>query len=42
MVYITYISPAALGIYWIFGNTYSLVQTTINYRLADKKLKVSL
>jgi YidC/Oxa1 family membrane protein insertase len=42
MVYITYISPAALGIYWIFGNTYSLVQTTINYRIADKKLKVSL
>ena len=41
MVYITYISPAALGIYWIFGNTYSLIQTTINYRLADKKLKVS-
>jgi YidC/Oxa1 family membrane protein insertase len=41
MVYITYISPAALGIYWIFGNTYSLVQTSINYRLADKKLKVS-
>jgi YidC/Oxa1 family membrane protein insertase len=41
MVYITYISPAALGIYWIFGNTYSLIQTTINYRLADKKMKVS-
>jgi len=41
MVYITYISPAALGIYWIFGNTYSLIQTSINYRLADKKLKVS-
>jgi len=40
MVYITYISPAALGIYWIFGNTYSLIQTSINYRLADKKLKV--
>jgi YidC/Oxa1 family membrane protein insertase len=42
MVYITYISPAALGIYWIFGNTYSLIQTTINYRIADKKLKVSV
>jgi YidC/Oxa1 family membrane protein insertase len=41
MVYITYISPAALGIYWIFGNTYSLIQTSINYRLADKKLKVT-
>jgi YidC/Oxa1 family membrane protein insertase len=41
MVYITYISPAALGIYWIFGNTYSLIQTTINYRIADKKLKVA-
>jgi len=40
MVYITYISPAALGIYWIFGNTYSLIQTSINYRLADKKMKV--
>ncbi len=40
MVYITYISPAALGIYWIIGNSYTLVQTTINYRLADKKLKV--
>lgn len=40
MVYITYISPAALGIYWIIGNTYTLVQTSINYRLADKKLKV--
>lgn len=39
MVWISYISPAALGIYWTIGNLYSLVQTTINYRNSDKKMK---
>ncbi|QVK21243.1 membrane protein insertase YidC [Mycoplasmatota bacterium] len=38
MAFVAYSSPAALGFYWMIGNTYSLVQTTINYRLSDKKL----
>ncbi|XMB86218.1 YidC/Oxa1 family membrane protein insertase [Mycoplasmatota bacterium WC44] len=38
MAFVAYSSPAALGFYWIVGNTYSIVQTTINYRLSDKKL----
>jgi len=38
MAYISYISPAALGFYWIIGNLYSILQTTINYRNSEKKL----
>ena len=39
MAFVAYSSPAALGFYWIIGNSYSILQTTINYRLADKKMK---
>jgi YidC/Oxa1 family membrane protein insertase len=39
MAFVAYSSPAALGFYWIIGNSYSILQTTINYKMADKKLK---
>jgi len=39
MAFVAYTSPAALGFYWIIGNSYSLLQTTINFRMADKKMK---
>ena len=39
MAFVAYSSPAALGFYWIVGNTYSIIQTSINYKLADKKMK---
>lgn len=39
MAFVAYSSPAALGFYWMIGNTYSLVQTTINFKLSDKKMK---
>lgn len=32
-------SAAGLGIYWLIGNIYSLVQMFINYKLSDKKLE---
>jgi len=39
MAFVAYSSPAALGFYWIVGNTYSIIQTSINYKLADKKME---
>jgi YidC/Oxa1 family membrane protein insertase len=39
MAFVAWQSPAALGFYWIIGNIYSLLQTTINYRRSDKKMK---
>lgn len=32
-------SAAGLGIYWLIGNIYSLVQMFINYKLSDRKLE---
>lgn len=31
-------SAAGLGVYWLIGNIYSLVQMYINYKFADRKL----
>ncbi len=39
MAFVAWQSPAALGFYWIIGNMYSLLQTTINYKLSDRKMK---
>ncbi len=39
MAFVSFQSPAALGFYWIIGNIYSLLQTTINYKRADSKMK---
>ena len=31
-------SAAGLGVYWLIGNIYSLVQMFVNYKFADRKL----
>ena len=31
-------SAAGLGLYWLIGNVYSLIQMFLNYKNADKKL----
>ncbi len=39
MVWFTYISASALGVYWIIANTYQILQTSLGYLKMDKKLE---